>query len=164
MEKYYLVPTWDHSVEFNDIKLINLLEEKFPLLYELENKRISILYSVSPMKEFPPSAQRKYDEHIKKTSTIYEKMNLPKHIIVVKNNDVFEEFISKTKVSSSYESGITVHSVPKEKINQVLNNNYEEKINNFIKKINIQNTKENNKQNEDIKQLIKYIYKKNNLQ
>ena len=25
MEKYYLVPTWDRSVEFNDIKLINLL-------------------------------------------------------------------------------------------------------------------------------------------
>lgn len=132
--EYYLIPLVDHDIYLNDISLINILKEKYPILAERENKRISILYSVSPLIAMPESVEQKYKVHNIETKIMYQELQVPQYLIAYKIEDCrAKEILTGKEISSRYEAALGIRSVTEEEVKKYYyDTNYEENIKNFF--------------------------------
>lgn len=138
MNKYYLIPTTESDIYFNDKSLGNILEEYYPELFRREEERIDILYSTSPLISMPASERRRYNEHNAETKKMFDKKQVPQYLIAYGNDYYAEEILTKIKITSKYPAALSIRSVSKEKVEEYYySSNYKTKITNYFSNIKI---------------------------
>ena len=140
MKKYYLIPmVLEKDLYIKDNSLFDILNSSYPELVRLEEARIRILYSISPLIDVPEDIKKKYNDHLVKTNMMYEQKNIPYYLIAYGSDKCAKELITDTKITSKYDSALGIRSVSMEEINNYLiNSHYEEKVLNLF---NIKNNK-----------------------
>lgn len=132
MKNYYLIPIKDNTIYINNKNLRSILEETYPELIQMEEERINILYSVSPLRPLTQKIKNEYNKHLEKTKKMYEALQIPQFLIIYGNESYAEEIVTKLKISFEYPSALAIRRKSKEEAeNYFFNSNYINKINKY---------------------------------
>ena len=142
MNNYYLIPIpiFEGYIKSNGQRLNEIIDLKYPILRDRENERIRILYSVSPLKEFPTEVRQKYYNYNNETVKILDSLNIPYYIIAYGNDNVAKEILTGIKIESEFPAALGIRKTTKEKAEQYFNStNYSDKIKTFSDVVEIVN-------------------------
>ena len=132
-KNYYLIPLIkEKNIYYNGISLVEYIKKTFPLLYELEEERISILYSSDVNLPMPNEFEELYHSQQELTKEIYNFLDLPQRLIVVGNNSQVKEIKTRNILVSKYEVAFSIRKKKYTEILPVLKNDYIKKVHNFF--------------------------------
>lgn len=130
------MPTKDDKIFWNNFCLADLLKKISPELMKMEDERIDILYSVSPVEHMPASVLEQYKEHLAATKKRYQELELPQYLIVCGNDTDAYELITTNPIVPAYSAALGVRSVSFEEARKYFTeSNYEEVVKNYFSAI-----------------------------
>lgn len=128
--KYYLVPVVDNDILLYGEELGKVFQKKFPALYEMESKRIEILYST---RYFMPIPYVKLQDHNAETRSSYAKSCVPTHLIAKGDDFCAREIVTGRKLCPKYPAALGIREVSKEEAENYFEcNNYYKRVTNYF--------------------------------
>lgn len=133
-KSYYLVPVTDHEVNFDGVSLIDILKIVDNSLYQRENERIGLIYSVPINRDMSTKEKEKLANFKKETSNLYNIHGVPEKIILCSSNGKLFELSTGKKVECSNMDILQIREVDQVIIDYYLKDNphYASDIEHFI--------------------------------
>lgn len=132
--KYYLVPVVDNDILLYGEELGKVFQKKFPALYEMESKRIDILYST---RFFMPIPEVKLKDHNAETRMAYAQSCVPTQLIAKGDDFCAREVVTGRKLTSKYPAALGIREVSKESAEKYFNtHDYFNRVTNYFSYIN----------------------------
>lgn len=131
--KFYKIPLTDRMIKIEGKSLIEILQEKFPELYEREMERINIQYEDCPGST-NPVLEKILKEYNTKTNLCYQEEKLPTYLLAIQKDDEIREYATNTPLTANHKTFTELREVTPEQFNTYLdqNPNYEEEIPKFL--------------------------------
>ena len=137
MNKYYLIPTLDRGIFFNNEELQAAICNRSKKIKQLESKRISLIYSGPIDEDMSPSTKIEYAKTKRLIKEQYKKESYPEYLLVTKNVFGYKEIASQKEIKFKEKCYIEIREVPEEVFKDYIESNpeYPETINHLLEPV-----------------------------
>mgnify|MGYP003302588301 CR=1 FL=1 len=130
MWTYYKIPMTERALMVENVPLIKLLQEKYPILYKREMGRIELTYGGDKQE----SAVNKYNMQ---TAALYKCLGVPQYIIVEKDRGgELKEYSTATVLTTNVSSLLDGREISSEEVYEYLceSKKYDDEVQAFFSK------------------------------
>ncbi len=136
MRKYYMIPTLDRGIFFNNEELQRSICTRSKKIKELEEKRIWLIYNGPIDEDMSLQDKMEYSKVKRLIKEEYKKESYPEYLLVVKELNKYKEISSQKEVKTKQPCFIEVREVKEETFIKYIEENpeYPNTINHFMEK------------------------------
>ena len=139
MTKYYVIPLMDSNIlipdrEGKNISITEYVKKYYPTLAQLEEERISIIYSGVYDAPFTAKQQEELKNNALQKEEVAHELGIPLQILAVSDDDGTYEVVTHSRVSSETCIFLDVREQPKNIYLTYYNGEYIRKVERFMKR------------------------------